>query len=217
MDDECKVVYLLAEVRKLLDPVPPAQRPPALNLYCHWALHLDLHGKDTLTPFLQEVDAYAGRVLTAGGRHAGCTTPVLRPDVPSMGSHRVRGLGDRGAREPACETHASLHSVYTEYVFEWDPRKAEANAAKHSVTLTSSWIRRTRRPRPAALVDGVAIPSAWTVRRRAGAHRGLYAEEKWRCRNDPDHQRAAREPPRTCGVRVEGLTIQTFASRRPNS
>ena len=25
------------------------------------------------------------------------------------------------------------HSVYTECVFEWDPRKAEANAAKHGV------------------------------------------------------------------------------------
>ena len=27
------------------------------------------------------------------------------------------------------------HSVYTEYVFEWDPRKAEANAAKHGVSF----------------------------------------------------------------------------------
>ena len=25
--------------------------------------------------------------------------------------------------------------VYTEYVFEWDPRKAEANAAKHGVSF----------------------------------------------------------------------------------
>ena len=28
-----------------------------------------------------------------------------------------------------------MHSVYTECVFEWDPRKAEANAAKHGVTF----------------------------------------------------------------------------------
>ena len=27
------------------------------------------------------------------------------------------------------------YSVYTEWVFEWDPRKAEANAAKHGVTF----------------------------------------------------------------------------------
>ena len=30
--------------------------------------------------------------------------------------------------------HAA-HSVYTEWVFEWDPRKAEANAAKHGVSF----------------------------------------------------------------------------------
>jgi hypothetical protein len=28
-----------------------------------------------------------------------------------------------------------LYSVYTECVFQWDPRKAEANAAKHGVTF----------------------------------------------------------------------------------
>ena len=28
-----------------------------------------------------------------------------------------------------------LYSVYTECVFEWDPRKAEANAAKHGLTF----------------------------------------------------------------------------------
>lgn len=27
------------------------------------------------------------------------------------------------------------YSVYTEYVFEWDPRKPEANAAKHGVSF----------------------------------------------------------------------------------
>jgi hypothetical protein len=27
------------------------------------------------------------------------------------------------------------YSVYTECVFEWDPRKAEANAAKHGVSF----------------------------------------------------------------------------------
>jgi hypothetical protein len=28
-----------------------------------------------------------------------------------------------------------LYSVYTECVFEWDPRKAKANAAKHGITF----------------------------------------------------------------------------------
>jgi hypothetical protein len=44
VDSECKVVYLLCEVRKLLERVPAHQRPFALNMYCHWALHVDLHG-----------------------------------------------------------------------------------------------------------------------------------------------------------------------------
>lgn len=30
------------------------------------------------------------------------------------------------------------HSVYTECVFEWDPRKAMANAAKHGVTFEAA-------------------------------------------------------------------------------
>jgi len=63
VDSECKVVYLLCEVRKLLERVPPPQRPFALNMYCHWALHVDLNGKDTIEPFLQQVDAHVDGVL----------------------------------------------------------------------------------------------------------------------------------------------------------
>src|SRR5512145_2829395 len=29
----------------------------------------------------------------------------------------------------------SKHFVYTKFVFEWDPRKAEANAAKHGISF----------------------------------------------------------------------------------
>ena len=58
IDSECKAVYLLCEVRKLLDHVPSPKRPFALNMYCHWALHVDLHGKDTISPFLKQVDDY---------------------------------------------------------------------------------------------------------------------------------------------------------------
>lgn len=58
IDTECKVVYLLCEVRKLLDKVPPAPTPFALRLYCHWALHVDLTHSATTLPFLKRVDAY---------------------------------------------------------------------------------------------------------------------------------------------------------------
>lgn len=63
IDSECKAVYLLCEVRKLLEHVPPPQRPFALNMYCHWALHVDLHGKDTISPFLKQVDHYVNGKL----------------------------------------------------------------------------------------------------------------------------------------------------------
>jgi hypothetical protein len=32
-------------------------------MYCHWALHVDLHGADTILLFLQRVDAFAARRL----------------------------------------------------------------------------------------------------------------------------------------------------------
>src|SRR5690349_16093577 len=58
IDSECAVVYVLCEVRKLLELIPTNQRPFALNMYCHWALHVELHGRDTILPFLQRVDTY---------------------------------------------------------------------------------------------------------------------------------------------------------------
>jgi hypothetical protein len=64
VDDECKVVYVLAESRKLIDKYPPDPPPFALKLYCHWALHVDLSHKRTTLPFLERVDAFAAGVLS---------------------------------------------------------------------------------------------------------------------------------------------------------
>lgn len=77
IDSECKAVYLLCEVRKLLEHVPPPQRPFALNMYCHWALHVELHGKDTITPFLQQVDDYVHGVLV-GPEDFGASNRMVR-------------------------------------------------------------------------------------------------------------------------------------------
>ena len=77
VDSECKAVYLLCEVRKLLEHVPPPQRPFALNMYCHWALHVELHGKDTITPFLQQVDDYVHGVLV-GPEDFGASNRMVR-------------------------------------------------------------------------------------------------------------------------------------------
>jgi hypothetical protein len=63
MDSECKVVYVLCEVRKLL---PAAKIEPnlfAIRFYCNWALHVDLWQESTTKQFMQEIDAYATRLL----------------------------------------------------------------------------------------------------------------------------------------------------------
>ena len=64
VDSECKVVYVLCQVRKLMDDVClKDQQPFAIKMYCHWALHVDLNGVSTIGRFLQEVDEYVNGVL----------------------------------------------------------------------------------------------------------------------------------------------------------
>ena len=58
IDTECKVVYLVCEIRKLLDKHQPAPIAFALRLYCNWALHVNLSKPKTTTSFLTKVDTY---------------------------------------------------------------------------------------------------------------------------------------------------------------
>jgi DNA-binding transcriptional MerR regulator len=55
------------------------------------------------------------------------------------------------------------------------------------------------------------------IRSAIAAQEQPEAQEQWRCRNDPDHQRAADEPARAHGVRGERLTSQIFRIRRRSS
>jgi hypothetical protein len=64
VDSEYKVVYILAESRKLLETYPPDPVPFALKIYCHWALHVDLDKPGTTSPFLKQVDEYVGSILS---------------------------------------------------------------------------------------------------------------------------------------------------------
>jgi hypothetical protein len=63
VDSECKVVYILAETRKLLETYPPDPVPFALKLYCHWALHVDLSHSGTTLRFLERADKYVDSFL----------------------------------------------------------------------------------------------------------------------------------------------------------
>lgn len=47
VDTEPKVVYLLCQIRKLLEKEGLANAPRDLKLFCHWALHVDLHKEVT--------------------------------------------------------------------------------------------------------------------------------------------------------------------------
>jgi hypothetical protein len=58
IDTECGVVYLMAEVRKLLARDAPAHDNRALWMYCHWALHVDLESPKTTMEFLRSVDLW---------------------------------------------------------------------------------------------------------------------------------------------------------------
>ncbi len=58
IDSECKVVYLLAEVRKLLERDDPEHKMGSLWMYCHWALHVDLESPKTTEGFLEKVDRW---------------------------------------------------------------------------------------------------------------------------------------------------------------
>jgi len=63
IDSESKVVYLLAETRKLFPIYKPSENPFALKLYCHWALHVKLSNPKTTREFLERIDAYADSFL----------------------------------------------------------------------------------------------------------------------------------------------------------
>jgi hypothetical protein len=58
VDTECAVVYLLAEVRKILEREKPDPKPFALWMHCHWALHVNLTKTLTTEAFLHRVDDF---------------------------------------------------------------------------------------------------------------------------------------------------------------
>ena len=58
IDSECGVVYLLAEIRKILDEDDPTHSFGSLWMYCHWALHVDLDSPNTTIAFLKRVDLW---------------------------------------------------------------------------------------------------------------------------------------------------------------
>lgn len=56
VNTEAEVVYFLCETRKLMDYRDAGHSPSPLRMFCHWALHVELTGRGTTKPFVQQVD-----------------------------------------------------------------------------------------------------------------------------------------------------------------
>jgi len=63
IDSESKVVYLLAQVRKLLERDDPDHNMGSLWMYCHWALHVDLESPTTTKGLLERVDRWVANTV----------------------------------------------------------------------------------------------------------------------------------------------------------
>jgi hypothetical protein len=80
IDSECKVVYVLAESRKLFPKYKTNPNPFALKLYSHWALHVNLSYPNTTREFLELVDAFVASFLE-GNTDIGAEHRMLRDFV----------------------------------------------------------------------------------------------------------------------------------------
>ena len=63
VDTECKVVYLLAEIRKILEQDRPDPKPFALWMYCHWALHVNLSYASATLQLLERIDMHVSHTV----------------------------------------------------------------------------------------------------------------------------------------------------------
>ena len=97
--------------------------------------------------------------------------------------------------------HPQVYFVYTKLVFEWDPRKAASNLAKHGVSFEEA----TTVFGDPGVLDGPDLGHSEDEARCLRLGRSIldrvlmvaYTEEEITWRGDPHHQRAASEPQRT--------------------
>ena len=116
--DEPGVVYLMAQVRKLLEKDDSTKLNKALWMYCHWALHVDLTSPGTTMDFLKRVDCWVTNTvayLIPSGSWAPIDEYHLLREFIYLESfrHQLRGfLGGYGLPLSLCE----LDAVWYEFV-----------------------------------------------------------------------------------------------------
>jgi hypothetical protein len=64
---ERQVVYILCQVRKIVDRDPNRQRWNSLKLYCDWAMHTDLTFDSRTRPFIQQIEDFFLATLSPDG------------------------------------------------------------------------------------------------------------------------------------------------------
>ena len=65
--EECEVVYLMVEMRKLMDDQGPARQYPVVRLFCDWTVHTIIDRNRGAEPFLREFDKAAESVKAENG------------------------------------------------------------------------------------------------------------------------------------------------------
>jgi hypothetical protein len=87
IDTEPLVVYLLCEVRKLLDYEKAPATP--LRMFCNWALHVDLTYPSNTRPFIQNVDAVVAAIIASGTTAALAAQRALVQEFATFDSFRI--------------------------------------------------------------------------------------------------------------------------------
>ena len=116
VDSEVKVVYFLAELRKLFLNYSAQPFPFALRLYTNWGLHVNLSHDRTTHEFLELVDGYVASVL-AGSKDIRLENRMLR-DFVHLNTFRQQlatFLNDKGLPRALCDEDSRWHEFLKHY------------------------------------------------------------------------------------------------------
>jgi hypothetical protein len=164
VDSECKVVYILAETRKLLETYPTDPIPFALKLYCHWALHVDLENPKTTLPFLERADKYVSSVF-AGNKDLVQEHQMLREFVflDTFRQQFKKFLQAYNLPTAICDEDRRWHEFLKHYAGVIEDGSLSCHAKAHPLTLVKEVIFSKGRT-PANLKEFyIPFGLAWTI------------------------------------------------------
>lgn len=164
VDSEYKVVYVLAETRKVLETYPPDPMPFALKMYCHWALHIDLDRPGTTLPFLERADQHAANVL-AGSKNIVEEHQMLREFVflDTFKLQFKNFLQIYNLPTAICDEDQRWHEFLKHYAGVIEDGSLSCSAKSHPLKLISEVIFTKGRTVAAQQDFYVPFGLAWTI------------------------------------------------------